>query len=149
MIAIVAVLGFTIAVDQTSVSAQERTLRQLDTALATLENDFVANQTRIDSLEDSNRDFNPVMTDFMLEASIPQASNPIKDSEVIPIGLQCPSGEFLTGFSWEVDKNDAKQIHMRTLSMSSIGFNIEFVNTGINDVFIETLIECAVIDVVP
>ncbi len=160
LMAIVAVLGFTIAVDQTSVSAQERTLRQLDVALTTLENDFVGNLTRIDSLEDSRQDYNPIINQYDVTVDVPHSGvNAITPTSIfLTCGGDQSAGdtEIPIGFSWELDSpNDASDLFISQLSMGvdSPFFNelfIQFVNSSEpkRTITVEVFVQCAIIDVI-
>ena len=159
LIAIIAVLGFTVVVDQLTAFAVERTLRQVDTALTTLEKDFTGNLTRITSLEDSKRDFNPVINQNDVTVIVPANSGNNSDTGtfiVLACGETTSTTEIPIGFSFEMaSPRDAEFIHFKQLAlgMDSPDFNelvVEMTNTSTppRDISVELFLNCAVIDVI-
>lgn len=159
LMVIVAVLSASIAVDQITVSAQERTLRQLDVVVADLERDFTGNLTRIDSLEDSKRDYNPEISQYDILVTVPHSG--VNPSSGTTVDLTCGGNqsagdtEIPIGFSWESNASDARDLDIVQFSIGvdSPHFNalfVEFVNSSepMRDIQVEVFLNCATIDVI-
>jgi len=156
----VSIIFSSLATNSFDVFAQirDRTLLEVDADLRQIETAAIDRDTKIASLEDSQRDFNPMIEQYDTVVIIPPTS-PNADSGTL-VSLACGDTgelEIPIGFSWEIGDSDVRtvdKISFRTfqVGLGSPFFNnldVEVYNSGNRDVLVEFFINCATIDVLP